>query len=51
MGPFDGSAQTLPVQEGAPAGTPDGMTITRIDAQTLDSEALLGDRVWRTRVG
>lgn len=44
-GPFDGSVQALPVPEGAPAGTPDGLTITRIDRRTLDSEALLGRRV------
>jgi hypothetical protein len=38
-GPADGSAITLPVPAGVSA--PDTFTITRIDAQTLDSAALM----------
>ena len=37
-GPLDGTPQPLPVR----AGAPDSMTLTRIDARTLDSAALRG---------
>jgi hypothetical protein len=39
-GPTDGSPQALPPAGDAPAGAPDALTLTRVDAHTLDSEAL-----------
>jgi heme-degrading monooxygenase HmoA len=44
-GPGDGSVQTLALPQGAPVGTPDAMTITRVDDSTLDSEAISAGRV------
>lgn len=44
-GPPDGTVQPFLRPEGAPAGTPDGLRITRVDAATLDSEALVADLV------
>jgi hypothetical protein len=44
-GPSDATAQSLPLPDGAPQGTPDGLRITRVNASTLDSEALVGDSV------
>lgn len=44
-GPGDGSARPLDLPAGAPDGTPDAMTITRVDEATLDSEAILDGRV------
>lgn len=41
----DGRRQPIPRPEGAPPGTPDGLTITRVDARTLDSQALVGEAV------
>jgi hypothetical protein len=42
-GPSDGTPQPLPLPPGVaarPAGSPDALTLTRIDAATLDSAAL-----------
>jgi hypothetical protein len=44
-GPGDGSIQPLDVLAGAPVGTPDAMTVTRVDEATLDSEAISEGRV------
>lgn len=44
-GPPDGSVQPFVPVHSAPAGAPDGLRITRVDARTLDSEALLGEQV------
>ena len=44
-GPGDGSVQSLNVPVDAPAGTPDALTITRVDDAILDSEARAAGRV------
>ncbi len=39
-GPADGTPQGLPAFDGAPVGTPDAITLSRVDASSLDSTAL-----------
>ncbi len=39
-GPADGRPQSLPMAAGEPAGTPEALTLTRVDARTLDSAVL-----------
>jgi hypothetical protein len=39
-GPADGMPQALPAPAAAPADSPDALTLTRVDAHTLDSAAL-----------